>query len=106
MIKIKKSETADSRTCDFKDVTKATLHKSSVRHINDVRSGIEFFVDMLRKAGSFHDHDKLSDIDGFYADFITGFESRSWWNQHKRLNRHHDYRLCYGWNGKIWVSLF
>lgn len=89
MIVIEKSHTADTRTCDVTKVTKAQLFASSVQHIDDVRAGLEFFRDQLRVAGERHDPDKLSDIDGFYADFITKFEQQEWWTRHRKLNRHH-----------------
>jgi len=41
MIVIRKSETADTRTCDFANVTKETLLKSSVQHIGDVPAKLE-----------------------------------------------------------------
>jgi hypothetical protein len=36
-----------------------------------------------------HDADKLTDIDSFHEDFVTGFKQTSWWNRHRKLNRHH-----------------
>jgi hypothetical protein len=36
-----------------------------------------------------HDRDKLTDIDGFHADFLTGFKVTDWWDRHRKLNRHH-----------------
>ena len=36
-----------------------------------------------------HDRDKIDDIDGFFADFKTGFKTRDWWDRHKKMNRHH-----------------
>lgn len=89
MIKIQKSGTADTRTCDFKTVTKETLYESSVQHRGDVIKGIEFFIQLLYGAANIHDFDKLSDIDGFHRDFITGFENTEWWDEHRKLNRHH-----------------
>lgn len=41
-IRIKTSGTADTRTCDFKNVSKKTLLDSSVQHIADVRRGIDW----------------------------------------------------------------
>ena len=88
-IKIKKSMTADSRTCDFSKVKKKTLYASSVQHIGDVQRGIEFLKEMLDSAAMAHDHDKISDIDGFHRDFITGFKQTTWWDNHRKVNRHH-----------------
>lgn len=48
-----------------------------------------FFSEMLEDAATIHDHDKISDIEGFHADFVTGFEEHSWWDRHRKLNRHH-----------------
>jgi hypothetical protein len=89
MISIRKSETADTRTCDFANVTKCTLLNSSVQHIADVRRGLAFFQSMISEAATNHDPDKLTDIDSFHADFVTGFKETSWWDQHRKLNRHH-----------------
>ena len=88
-ILIKTSKTADTRSCDFAQVSKETLYESSVQHIDDVRQALEWFISMLRKAEENHDFDKLSDIDGFHADFVTGFAQTGWWDRHRRLNRHH-----------------
>jgi hypothetical protein len=89
MIRISKSETADTRTCDFANVTKDTLLVSSKQHISDVRRALDFFMAQVCKAGQNHDPDKLTDIDGFHADFVTGFKEHGWWDRHRTLNRHH-----------------
>jgi hypothetical protein len=89
MIKIQKSPTADMRTCDYANVSKETLYDSSRQHILDVRHGLEFFRNLLFDAMAAHDTDKLTDIDGFHADFVTGFKQTDWWDRHRKLNRHH-----------------
>jgi hypothetical protein len=89
MIEIRKSPTADTRTCDFANVSKEKLFSSSVQHIDDVRSGLDFFSKKLLEAARMHDHDKLSDIDGFHRDFVTGFKLTEWWDNHRKVNRHH-----------------
>lgn len=89
MIRIEKSETADTRTCDYANVTKETLLASSKQHIGDVHQALELFVDKLYRAATNHDTDKLTDIDGFHADFLTGFTVTEWWDRHRKLNRHH-----------------
>jgi len=81
MIKIKPSQTADTRTCDFSKVTRETLYASSVQHIGDVRGA--------ERQAEIHDTDKLTDIEGFHADFLTGFKQTGWWDKHRKLNRHH-----------------
>jgi hypothetical protein len=88
-LRIKKSKTADSRSCDFSKVDKDTLLVSSFQHIDDVRKGLQFFKSMLDDSATFHDHDKISDIDGFHRDFITGFKQTEWWDNHRKVNRHH-----------------
>jgi hypothetical protein len=88
-IAIQKSETADTRTCDFANVSKETLLASSKQHIGDVCRGIAFFQGLLTRAAQDHDTDKLTDIDGFHADFLTGFKQTEWWDRHRKLNRHH-----------------
>ena len=89
MINIHKSATADTRTCDYAAVTKETLLTSSKQHIADVREALKFFMERLWNASVDHDTDKLTDIDGFHADFVTGFARTDWWDRHRKLNRHH-----------------
>ena len=89
MIVIHPSTTADTRTCDYTKVTKDELYISSEQHIHDVREALDFFHDVLEKASENHDTDKLTDIDGFHADFLTGFKQTGWWDRHHTLNRHH-----------------
>jgi len=87
MISIQKSKTADTR--DYSKVTKKQLLDSSIQHIGDVELGHRFFCEKLLEATKTHDHDKLSDIDGFHRDFATGFEQTGWWDNHRKVNRHH-----------------
>lgn len=89
MIEIKKSPTADTRTCDYANVDKATLAASSVQHIADVGKAMGFFAAKVLSQAVAHDTDKLTDIDGFHADFLTGFKETGWWDRHRKLNRHH-----------------
>lgn len=89
MIKIKKSPTADTRTCDFSKVTKEQLLKSSEQHISDVRQALDFFREALNEAWRRHDFTKLDQIDQFHSDFITGFKQTAWWDNHRKQERHH-----------------
>lgn len=89
MITIRKSETADTRTCDFANTAKGTLLASSVQHIGDVGQALAFFSALITRQAVRHDTDKLTDIDGFHADFLTGFKQTGWWDRHRQLNRHH-----------------
>jgi hypothetical protein len=89
MIKIEQSKTADTRSCDFSKVTKDQLRESSMQHINDVRAGMDFFRNLLKEAGLKHDHDKITALDHFHADFKTGFKETGWWDNHRKINRHH-----------------
>jgi len=88
-IEIRSSKTADTRTCDVSTVSKAQLYESSVQHIDDVRRALRFFIDRIEEAAERHDYDKLTDIAGFHADFLTKFEQTGWWDRHRKLNRHH-----------------
>ena len=88
-ISIRKSQTADTRTCDYANVSKETLLQSSKQHIADVGEALHLFAVMLVNSADAHDTDKISDIDGFHADFLTGFKQTSWWDRHRKLNRHH-----------------
>jgi len=91
MIRVQKSPTADTRTCDVSQVTKDLLVNSSKIHRRDVDLGLKFFESLLESAGFTHDLDKLSDIDSFFADFREGFKEghTSWWDKHRKINRHH-----------------
>jgi len=88
-IQIKKSETADTRSCDWSKVSIDQLCDSSKQHIDDVKAGCNFFAEMMKIAGDRHDWDKLTDIKGFHRDFKTGFEKTDWWDNHRVVNRHH-----------------
>jgi len=89
MIEIRKRPTADTRTCDFANVSKGTLWESSAQHISDVCEALNFFQLKIVEAATNHDTDKLDDIDGFHRDFVTGFKQTTWWDAHRKLNRHH-----------------
>jgi protein tyrosine phosphatase len=89
MIIIQKSQTADTRSCDFSQVTKVQLLKSSAQHIGDVRKGMDFIKELIDLSATLHDHDKLTGLDEFHADFITGFKQTGWWDNHRKVNRHH-----------------
>lgn len=88
-IRIRPSTTADTRSCDYANVSKETLLASSEQHIGDVRAALTFFVRRIYAAALRHDADKITDIDGFHRDFVTGFAQTEWWDRHRKLNRHH-----------------
>lgn len=89
MIEVEKSPTADTRTCDFANTTKGTLLDSSRKHIADVGKGLAFFGGKIIEAAAVHDYDKLTEIDWFHADFVTGFKQTGWWDNHRKIHRHH-----------------
>lgn len=89
MIEIKKSQTADTRTCDFKNTSQETLLDSSRQHIQDVVKALAFFSAKLTEAAGDHDYDKLTAIKWFHDDFITGFQQTGWWDNHRKIHRHH-----------------
>jgi hypothetical protein len=89
VIEIKKSSTADSRTCDVSVVTKDVLLESSRQHIGDVVKAMAFFSSKLIEAAGEHDYDKLTAIDWFHSDFKTKFEEHGWWDNHRKIHRHH-----------------
>lgn len=89
MIEIHKSKTADTRTCDFANTSKETLLASSRQHIGDVVKALAFFQAKLTEAAGEHDYDKLTTIDWFHKDFVTGFKETGWWNNHRKIHRHH-----------------
>lgn len=86
---INPSKTADTRSCDWSAVSKEQLLASSIQHKGDIAKGFEFFKQMIEEAVVRHDHDKLTDIDGFHRDFQTGFKQTDWWDNHRKVNRHH-----------------
>jgi len=88
-IKIKRSPTADSRTCDWTKVTKEQLLESSLQHISDVKKGFDFFAYMLQRQAALHDLSKISHIDDFHRNFATGFREKDWWEYHQSVERHH-----------------
>lgn len=88
-IRIKKSPTADTRTCNFADTTKNQLLESSQVHIDDVSKALAFFAGKITEAASKHDRDKLTEIDWFHKDFQTGFKQTGWWDNHRKITRHH-----------------
>ena len=89
MIEIRKSPTADTRTCDVTKVERHQLLASSRQHIADVAKAMAFFSSKLFAAAAEHDYDKLTDIDCFYADFKTKFTQTEWWDNHRKIHRHH-----------------
>lgn len=89
MITIRKSPTADTRTCDVTKVTREQLLDSSRQHIRDVMAALMFFQSMLNEASDRHDYDKVTDIDWFMSDFATKFEQHGWWDKHRQIHRHH-----------------
>lgn len=89
MIKIKQSKTADTRTCDYKNVSKEQLLESSYQHIGDVKKGLLYLVTRLVDVACNHDSTKISGIDQFHSDFISGFKTTSWWDKHRQQERHH-----------------
>jgi hypothetical protein len=88
-IRIKKSPTADTRTCDWSKVTKEQLLESSKQHIDDIREGFWFFRGMLEEQAYRHDLSKITHIDDFHRNFATGFKEKDWWEYHQLVERHH-----------------
>lgn len=90
MIHIRKSPTADTRTCDKTRVTREQLLESSIQHIHDVGRGMAFFAGQLTESASIHDYDKLTAIDEFHADFTTEIcRPGGWLENHYKIHRHH-----------------
>jgi hypothetical protein len=89
MITIKKSPTADTRYCDFSKVSQEQLKQSTEQHIGDVKNAVAFFADKLQEQVAQHDFTKLSMLEDFHAAFKDGFKDKTWWDQHKLIERHH-----------------
>lgn len=91
MIKIKKSQNADTRTCDWSKVSEDELRINSLIHKDDVFNGMQFLSELVYQAGKKHDHTKISHIKEFHDDFKNGFKEghTSWWEMHQKEERHH-----------------
>lgn len=89
MIKIRKSPTADTRTCDASKVGKQELINATIMHMKDVKNVLWEIIGMLGDRANKHDHTKLSRINDFHRDFINGFKTTEWWQHHKETERHH-----------------
>jgi hypothetical protein len=89
MITIRRSPTADTRSCDPGTVTIDQLLASSTQHTHDVYAAMEFFRGHLLDAAVEHDEDKRTEIEKFHADFVTGFRTTEWWDNHRKTSRHH-----------------
>jgi hypothetical protein len=89
MIEINKSVTADTRTCDSSSTTKEQLLAASVQHIGDVVKAMAFFGAKITEQAGWHDNDKLTTIEAFHKDFLTGFKQTTWWDNHRKVTRHH-----------------
>lgn len=88
-IVIRRSPTADTRTCDVSKVDRKQLLDSSRQHIGDIAKAMAFFSEKMLLAAAQHDYDKLTDIDWFFSDFKTGFAQTGWWDNHRKIHRHH-----------------
>lgn len=75
-IYIKKSTTADTRTCDWSKVTKEQLLEASLQHISDIKAGFKFFIYMMHRQSELHDLTKISHIDGCMAGMARSGEYR------------------------------
>lgn len=100
MIRIRKSETADTRTAK-EVVSKDLLLFSSRQHICDVIRAMEFLVDKMEVAAYNHDFTKINCIDEFFNDFYDAqtkqfdfIRDGSWWKKHIRAERHHLNNYC------------
>ena len=89
MIKIKRSPTADTRTCDVTKVTSEQLLKSTKNHINDVQKGMSKIMWDIFYRSNDHDYTKITEHDMFYKDFKNNFKTQDWYKLHKREERHH-----------------
>jgi hypothetical protein len=89
MIEIKRSNTADTRTCDYNKVSKEEVLNATYSHVDDVKKGIDFLIDMLVFKANHHDYTKFTNIDEFYSNFQTGFKTQSWYEYHQTIERHH-----------------
>ena len=94
IIKIKKSETADTRTCDVAKVSEQQLLESTLSHISDVKKGMLLFLKMITTAALNHDRTKLDEEckkihPQFFKDFKNNFQTTDWYKMHQEEERHH-----------------
>lgn len=87
MIKIKKSPTNNNK--DWSKTTEEELLLSSEMHISDISQGMKFFISLMENSAINHDKDKITDIKWYLHDFQTNFKENTWFQNHKRVNRHH-----------------
>jgi len=92
-IRIAKSPTADTRSCDPTKVTRTELGHSSEMHVTDVKEALDFLCRKIGVAAMHHDFDKFRDLEQFHEDFIHAnerpFVNGEWYTNHLKLNRHH-----------------
>lgn len=88
MITIKKSPTADSRSCDCKNIPIDVLTRSTELHKLDVKRVLNWLTSRIDWAAKNHDNHKLRTIEAFHKAFTGGFVDETWWNEHKK-ERHH-----------------
>lgn len=95
MIRIKKSNNADTRTANHK-VSKDELLIQSRIHINDVVRVMGWMVKELINQSYEHDWTKITYIDEFYHDFKQSqdgfqgdFKQQHWFKNLHLLERHH-----------------
>jgi hypothetical protein len=52
---------------------------------------MRYLCGLLDSAAAKHDRDKVTPegLAQFHADFATGFEQTTWWDNHRKINRHH-----------------
>ena len=88
MITIQKSQTADTRTCDFANTTKETLLASSRTHIGDVVQALALFSGMLIKAAGEHDYERfLHDWKALLKERGTAVEGAAQFPTKRQLNK-------------------
>jgi len=95
MIKIKKSQNADTRSAREK-VSKEVLLENSKQHIEDVNRALWWMSNKLIDIGVGHDWTKIENIEEFYADFSAtqdgfqgDFKQMHWFKDLHLQERHH-----------------
>lgn len=95
MIRIKRSQNADSRTATHK-VSKSELLENSLQHIRDVEKAMVWLGEQIASRGIDHDMTKVLNIDEFYHDFSStqdgfqgDFKQMHWFHDLHLQERHH-----------------
>jgi len=93
MIQINRTVNADSRSGRTK-IAVADLEEATLHHVEHVRKGFEFFIQLFEETAANHDHTKFATMEHFHKTLTTqkpGKEVKEspWYRMHTTNERHH-----------------